>query len=753
MVAKAIGDMEIIGKNVVGNYGNSCICGIKGSRSGRGRSDRSNRSNRSSSGSRGCSGVCNICVVYVALCCYAVSYSGNTLYAQDMADREKAMARIVLLLEETIEEAFSNSIAGEEHQSADNSGMQELYDMAVEHFERLLEHPLQINGASRKELEEFVLLSDFQIESILDYRRTGGDILSCTELSLLNGFDAPFAEDIAPFVSFAPSSGIPHYKNGTGNFFKECKSQIYFRTARDLKPGIMYSPVSDKEFEKNPNCRYLGTPYYLLLKYKCTYSNKLQAGITFENDAGERLFTSGAPPVDFFSFHIAAKNVGRVNTLIIGDYSARFGQGLVLWNSFSQQGASSPMALYKRGAVFVPYTSSGESGFYRGAALSVSLGKIDVSAMFSCNMRDARIAGNEYVSLVAGGIHNTVGTVQTRKRMAETLGGVGFSYMLSRLKIGISCIAYGYNKKNGRKIYEYNRLQMYDGLWGNISADFYTIIRRVKLFGEFAFDYGGSMAMLAGAVFDISEKLEMGCLLRCYSKSYIAPHASAYSTISSVSNQRGLALNGVYALSSLWKISFGADAVCYPWSRYNIKGASGQIKGYALAEYSTDRMLVKARLSDTYTTHNRLNKLYFKIQSYIPVTDILSVKPNVSVVYATCPNYKTDSANYGCYIHSFGWQTGANIKYESPGRKFSVQAGGCMFSCNDWNSRLYVYEADLPYTYNSRLLYGKGYSLYTMVKLKAFGLAEVCLKYETTQYSASLKEPENKIKMAVKCSF
>lgn len=672
--------------------------------------------------------------VYVAVFLYVVLFC-NTLYAKDTVDREKAMKRIAVLLEETFEEDFSNRESGVGIRAVSGKDFSGLANMAVEYFECLLEHPLAINRAGRKELEEFVLLSDFQIESILEYRKTSGDILSLSELSLLNGFDAEFAENIAPFISFASSLRIQHYGDGTSGLFKGCKSQIYFKCAREFT-------------ENENNC--IGTPYYLQLKYKCVYSNKLQVGITFENDAGERLFASGAPPIDFTSFHIAAKNIGRINAFIIGDYSARFGQGLALWNSFALQGVSSPTALYKRGVVFAPYTSSGESGFYRGAALSLSFGNTDVSAMFSYNRLDARIDGNEYVSLITGGIHNTIGTINTRKRMAEAVGGVNISRGWSRLKVAFSCVAYGYNKRNGRKVYDYNRFQMYDGMWGNISTDFCAVIRRIKLFGEFAIDYGGSTAMLAGALFNATPKWEIGCMLRSYSKSYIAPHAAAYSTISSVSNQNGIAVSSKYSISSKCKICFGGDAVYYPWVRYGIKKPSGLLKGYALAEYTADRFVVNIRFSDVYATHNRLNKFCFKAHSSVFVTEAISVKLSTSAIYAAHPTYLAKPNDYRYSVGVWGYYACANVKYATPDRKFSVQAGCCLFNCNNWNCRLYVYEPDMPYTYNSRLLYGKGNSLYTVVQLRVLKQANVYLKYETIQYAASFKEAKNQIKMAVK---
>ena len=64
-------------------------------------------------------------------------------------------------------------------EGAGDGGLEEgaLEEVAVR-FEQLLENPLDINRAGREELEELHVLSDFQIESILEYRRVSGNIMS-----------------------------------------------------------------------------------------------------------------------------------------------------------------------------------------------------------------------------------------------------------------------------------------------------------------------------------------------------------------------------------------------------------------------------------------------------------------------------------------------------------------------------------------------------------------------------------------------
>ncbi len=72
----------------------------------------------------------------------------------------------------------------------------------LEHFENLLEAPLDINRATAEQLEELHLLTDFQIAGLLEYRSTGGDVLSAAELQLVHGFDKSTVDLIRPFVRF-----------------------------------------------------------------------------------------------------------------------------------------------------------------------------------------------------------------------------------------------------------------------------------------------------------------------------------------------------------------------------------------------------------------------------------------------------------------------------------------------------------------------------------------------------------------------
>ncbi len=582
----------------------------------------------------------------------------------------------------------------------ENGGLEYL----AEYLQRLAEQPVKINCSSRGELKELFLLSDFQIESIMDYRNKSGDILSASQLALLHGFDDKTAERLKPFISFEPGGN-------SLNVYSDSDTSGWVRSLlKGSDSQLFVKAVYGVEKKETPA---------LLARYKWSHGNKLQIGFTLESDEGEGFFRKGLQPTDFTSFHIAVKNRGRLNSLVLGDYAVRFGQGLTIWRSFSLGGVSTPMALNRRGAAIVPYTSASESNFCRGAAASLSFGNLDVNAFISANGLDEDVKDDGM-----GGI----------------MAGANISYMFRRLKLGGSYVAYEYNGV----------------AYGNAAMDFYTIIERIKLFGEFAIDYSGSCAAVLGTVFNISDKIETGMLLRSYSTDYVAPYAGAYSTISSVSNQAGVTINNIYSISERWKLLFGTDMAYYPGERYNIDEHSAMLKFYVAGEYAYGRLNIVSKIWNSYTTNNQLNRINTKLQATIELMSGLKIKLHTSNVTAIWQADRTNNAATAAgerRLVDFGWQAGANIRYEGADGDIVLQTGGSLFTARLWNSRLYVYEPDLPYTFNSRLFYGRGCSLYMLFGAQILTDVELYLKLQTLQYMTDSRNPQSHIKFAARMRF
>ena len=567
-------------------------------------------------------------------------------------------------------------------------GVEGEMESLLEHFEDLLEAPLDINRATAEQLEGLYLLTDFQIASLLEYRSTGGDVLSAAELQLVHGFDKSAVDLIRPFVCFgslATGSGISH-RGGRGDLLV-------------------------KGWWKKDTEEYLGPHFYSQMKYKWKYEEKLQLGITLEKDYGEEFLTGGVPMGDFLSFHFGIKDVGikdvaTISNAVLGDYLVRLGQGLVMWGGFSFSGGEAAQGFLKRGADIVPYTSSDENNFLRGAAATVKRSmpgyrSIALTMFFSLKDVDARIKDGKYTSLLTDGLHNTESSVAVRKSLGEIVYGASLQYNAMKMRIGVNWAGYGYDALCDRRVQDYNRYQIYQGQWGNCSIDMVALLGRTRVFGELAMDYGGSGALVAGISSRVGD-WDLSGIVRSYSRSYIAPYAGAYSTISSCSNQSGIAFVAGKNFFKGGKFSVGGSYTFHPWERYNIGKPSSTAKLWGRWERSSEKCSWNIKLYGNWDSYGCKHKVGVKGMLAGEAARNLQLKLRWETVA-----WRMDKVGFGA---------GAEGVYGNGKTKVVLRCA--YYNCRDWNTRLYMYEYDLPSSFSSTLMYGEGLKYYALVSCK-----------------------------------
>ena len=167
-------------------------------------------------------------------------------------------------------------------------------------------------------------------------------------------------------------------------------------------------------------------------------------GLTAENDPGEPFSFKGTPGADFVSGHIMYEGKGSVSRIIAGDYSLRFGEGLV-FSSNGWQGSRlvSPSFMTGR-TVISPYTSTEENNFFRGAGCVMGTMTRGLVVFVSSNAIDARKVvdlndSSVYISnLVKGGLHNTESGKNARNSLTENVAGLHISAGKDMVRGGIT---------------------------------------------------------------------------------------------------------------------------------------------------------------------------------------------------------------------------------------------------------------------------------------------------------------------------
>ena len=155
----------------------------------------------------------------------------------------------------------------------DYDWQQELEDLA-----HRLDNPINLNAATRQELEQLPMLSPRQVENLLAYVYVHGQMQSISELHLVEDMDRRTIDLVAPFLTVEPGDSRSHMPR-LGRLLARSRHELTVR--QDI-------PLYTRQGYTTGN--YLGDKYYHSLRYSLAGGDYLQAGLSAEKDAGEPMF-------------------------------------------------------------------------------------------------------------------------------------------------------------------------------------------------------------------------------------------------------------------------------------------------------------------------------------------------------------------------------------------------------------------------------------------------------------------------------
>ena len=564
-------------------------------------------------------------------------------------------------------------------------------DGLLQWYETLLLNPLNINSASRSQLEQLQILSLFQIESLLDYRKEYGDILSFSEMAAVDGFSRELAETLRPFISLDESD------SGRTAAFSKVRSRVKWKSSQE---GLYRY------------ARYLGG------------AGRFSYGATFESDAQESL----AP--DFISAHLQY-DAGRFK-LLLGDFSASYGQGLAMDKTFSMSALGSPAAILKRRNDFRAYTSTGENDALRGVAFSADAGdRGRIQAFFSAAALDATVTDSTYSSLPNTGYHRTDFQKAQKNALREFTGCVNYTVETSRLQLSLTATAYGFDRKNARRVQEYNRYQMYDGLYGNLALSALYSTGHCRLYSEVALDLKGTPAALAGMVWSPGYNFEGAVQLRCYPKGYIARHGGAYSSLSTVSNQYGVLVNLLARPLDGFAVTAMGDAAYHPHVRYRIDSPSFVASLKARCEYAADCWSVYVQDNYAYKDYEDSHRHSMKLSATLRPSDkfTLSGRGDCVLLFS--------GAEAGG-VHGYRLERGFGLSLRAdwkPADCIGLFGSVTYFDSQSSYTRIYAYEKDLPQSFSVVAYGGRGLTASLLASADLFRGLRMTVKAAFTDFA------------------
>ncbi len=213
------------------------------------------------------------------------------------------------------------------------SDASELDESVLAYYESLSRHPVRINTASAERLFETGLMTPFQAASLVDYRMRYGEILSEAELALIDGFNPESARALRPFLSFAPSGASDSLSRKRTLFLR---GGVQYKSSIQGLWGARYSRV---------------------------WGPGKGLNVAFRR-------TAGGEEGGSFSLSLA----GRAGRLVLGDFHARYGQGLCLWSGLDLTSPTSLSGFSKRPGGIVASSSWSGLGTFRGLSYDGSSG-------------------------------------------------------------------------------------------------------------------------------------------------------------------------------------------------------------------------------------------------------------------------------------------------------------------------------------------------------------------------------------------
>jgi hypothetical protein len=606
---------------------------------------------------------------------------------------------------------------------------------SIENFTQLLVHRLDLNSSNREQLR-LVGLTEQQIGNLIQHREINGKLLSVYELQAIEGFDLEFIKQLQKLVIVKdPNSTLD------SDFLKRVKSDGYnyalLRTDINLekRKGFSESAVEDQKFQ--------GPKPRMSLRFRSFRAGDFSFGITAENDPGE-IFkwkpTASQYGFDYLAVHAQVQNKGFIRNLIIGDYQAQFGQGLVWGGAMSfGKGAETITNVRRNNVGFVPYTSAYEGGNLHGAAVSLEVNKkITANILLSSNKRDASLdfnyEGQFISSLQNSGLHRNKNELEKRKVVNQSMAGTILEYTNNNLLLGSAFQFMELNLPLVPRRSLYNQFAFTGTQNTNVSGFANFGLNNISFFAEAALSLKRGKAIVVGSLIGLTPKLDISVLYRNYEKNYLPFFANAFSENTIPSNEKGLYWGMKYKLNRKFYFTGYIDFFSFPWLKYR---TYAPVNGN---EWLLNLHWQPVRNSNLSFQVRQENKYRNASAGNSPLYMLNNISKNsywVHADYFLTSNIRMKTrVQWSSFYSEKNISEGFTIAQDISATigKIKITGRYAIFDTDDYDNRQYVYENDVWLAYSLPAYDGHGVRKYLLVQYKMNKTFTFWIRYSRTSY-------------------
>lgn len=569
----------------------------------------------------------------------------------------------------------------------------------LEQLEERAQTPINLNQTCREELEELPFLTAQQVEELTEYLDHYKPMRSLSELQMVKGLDYHTRRLLQCFVVAG----------------EERKSSVWPKAADLLKYGQHRMtatgkiPFYERQGDRNG---YLGYKYRHDLRYQYTFGNRIKAGITAAQDAGEPFFTNkNSMGYDQYNYYVQLRDFGRLEELNLGHYRVQMGMGLVMNTSF-HLGKLTTLQTMGRGLhTLSAHSSRSASNHLQGIAATVRLAKQwRVMAFASYQAIDATLNDDGTArTLLYSGYHRTPTEIEKKHNTYETDLGASIGWHQGTLHINANAVYTRYDRSlQPMQNALYHTYSAQGNSFLNMSLDYGWNNHRWAFSGETALNKKGAVALIHTVNCRVTDQLSLMLLHRYYDKRYTAQHANSFREGSSIQNEHGIYLGATWQPLRSWFVQGYVDYAHFSWPRYQVSASSDAFDALLSARYSRKRWTWNMR----YRMHirqrdNDTKKLIVNQRSH---------RLRIAVDWTTTSTLTLRTQGDGVVVseqgtNSRGIMIGQQARWQQ--RWLKVAATVAWFHSDDYDSRLYQYEPSTQYDFSFPAYYGHGirYSL------------------------------------------
>lgn len=567
----------------------------------------------------------------------------------------------------------------------------------MDQLQFMIEHPANINKATKITLKELPFLTEEVSDSIFQYIKTYGPLLSVYELQQVHGVDKNTLRWLTLCFYAGESTLTSPFKEIIGSK----KTMILYR----YKPFPTRAPAN-----------WTGSSNYHQFRIQHQNSSGWRWGIAMEHDAGEVWKWSPNQKQygpDLINGYIQYRSQKKCQQFIVGNYRIQMGQGLLLGSGFFiSKGSALFQSLRRPDIMIYPVANASEYDRWFGSALqykwskhwlvTVATSKTNVdAAIYNDTLENTFYIRNVQES----GYHRTRSEIQNRKTISSFQNAAQLRYKNKFLSIGYQVAHRLLSHTLTPTTNYYHTFSVQQKEWWGHSIDFHAHLTSTYFFGEFSRTNTGGNAYVIGLLSSLHKAIDVSISYRHYAPTYFSPFALCISENSVPGNEKGILAAIRIQPFKYWTITASMDQYRFPWLKYKVHEPSQGWEQFFRVDWKPNKKC-------QYYYQNRTeNKPWDDISTQV-------VLPHQRVTHLIGMEYKFNTQwkcrtkfQWGNYSNKYTRSNGAimaiDIQYQSI--KYQLTFRWLYYSTDDYNSRQYMYTPDVAYSFQLPAYYGTGF--------------------------------------------